>query len=166
MKKRNFLSLALIGAMFAGSAFAQTATSANWDQLSAAQRDVLTAQISERWNKATPEQRTRWLEHANKWSQMTPEQRAAASKGRGKFKAMSPAMREARRAVFYKAQSLKEADRKAFFESFRKMSEAERAAWVKANPVPADAKIKMPKRPHHGMGMKNAPAPMTPPPAK
>lgn len=169
MKKRNFLSLALIGAMFAGSAFAQTATTVGWEQLNPTQRDLLTAQIRERWDKATPEQRTRWLEHASKWSQMTPEQRAAAHKGRGKFQAMSPAAREARRAVFYKMQSLKDTERKAFLDSFFKMSEADRLAWVKANPAPANVRIKMPKRPPHGMGMgmpKPPAPPVTPPPAK
>lgn len=165
--KKYLITAALVAGSFAGQAFAQAMPA--WDQLSASQRDALTAQVESSWNKASPEQRARMMERANKWASMTPEQRAEARKGRAAFGKMSPEARDARRAVYYKVQSMDEAQRRTFLESFRKMTKEQRADWVKANPVPAGAEVKMPQ--HRGKhmgkgmhrGMKGADKPMTPP---
>ena len=141
--KLKLIALA-IGLSFSASAFAQSMPA--WDQLSAAQRDALTASVKERWNN-NPEHRAKMMEHAQKWASMTPDQRKAAMQGRKKFRQMSPERRDAMRAVYYKAQSYTDdAQRKTFLESIKKMTPEQRAAWVKANPVPAGADVKMPNR--------------------
>ena len=163
--KLKLIALA-IGLSFSATAFAQSLPS--WDQLSPAQRDALTASVKERWD-SNPQHRAKMMEHAQKWSSMTPDQRRAAMQGRAKYRQMSPERREATRAVFYKAQSFTDAaQRKSFLEGIRAMTPEQRAAWVKANPAPADAQIKMPHRGGKGMnrGMRGANKPMTPPPAK
>ena len=155
-----------IAMSFASSAFAQSLPA--WDQLTEAQRDTLAASVKERWNN-NPEHRAKMLEHAQKWTSMTPDQRKAAMHGRKKFREMSPERREGMRSVYYKAQSYTDAtQRKEFLDGIRKMTPEQRAAWVKANPAPADAKIDMPRGgKHHGRrGMKGEHHPMTPPPAK
>lgn len=158
--------LVLAAAMsFTASAFAQSLPA--WDQLTQAQRDTLSASVKQRWD-SNPDHRAKMLEHAQKWAAMTPDQRKAAMEGRKKFRDMSPERRDAMRAVFYKAQSYSDtAQRKEFLDSIRKMTPEQRAAWVRANPAPADAQINMP---HHGKhfgkrGMRGEPRPATPPPA-
>lgn len=144
--KIKLMALA-IAMSFSASAFAQSLPA--WDQLTPAQRDALTASVKERWN-SNPDHRAKMMEHAQKWAAMTPDQRKAAMQGRAKFRQMSPERREAMRAVFYKAQSYTDdAQRKSFLDEIRKMTPEQRAAWVKANPAPADAEVRFPNRGKH-----------------
>ena len=164
MKKQ--ILVAMVTLFIASTAAAQSLPA--WDQLTPAQRDALSAPVKERWN-ASPEHRAKMLERATKWSSMTPEQRALAAKGRSKFHKMSPEAQNATRAVFYKAQSFKDkTERKTFLDGLRKMTPEQRAAWVKANPAPADFKMEPRGRGgkhHRGAPMKrqfkdaSAPAP-------
>jgi len=90
--KIGISSILLLALLCAAPAFAQRATPdahPAWEQLSAAERDLLTAPIRERWN-SNPGERARMLEHAQRWQAMTPEQRKRAHHGMKRWSHMDP----------------------------------------------------------------------------
>src|SRR6476469_1960778 len=98
-------------------ALAQPAT-AQWEQLSPAERDVLIAPIRDRWNNADADQRRRMLEHARRWTTMTPEQREAAHKGMRRWDHLSPDQRDQARELFERMRSMPPEERHALKEKW------------------------------------------------
>src|SRR5207342_294660 len=87
-----------------------------WEQLSAAEREMLVAPVRERWN-SNPEARARMMDHAQRWQTMTPEQRQRAHHGMKRWASMTPEQRQELRA------------------KWKAMTPAERDAWIKAHPA-------------------------------
>jgi hypothetical protein len=104
-----------------------------WEQLTPAQRDLLVAPLRERWN-ANPGERARMYGHAERWRSMTPEQRARARRGLGHWEHMDPARRREMRALFEKMRTMAPEQRKALRDQWHGMTQAQRSAWVEANP--------------------------------
>ena len=136
-------------------ALAQQATPApassplpNWEQLTPAQRDMLTAPLRDRWNNS-PEDRSRMLNHAQRWHTMTPDQRGHARRGMQRWDDMNPDQRAQARAVFFAMRSMDKDARRAFMANWRTLTPQQKADWVKAHPVPAqaDRPQPMPARP-------------------
>lgn len=114
---------------------AQSAQSAlpAWEQLTPAQRELLIAPLRERWD-ANPGERARMYGHAERWRSMTPEQRTRARRGLGHWEHMDPARRRAMRALFGKMRTMSPEQRKALRDQWHAMTQAQRDAWVEANP--------------------------------
>ena len=131
------ISRILLLALFcAAPAFAQQATPGTqptWEQLSFAERDLLTAPIRERWN-SNPGERARMLEHARRWQDMTPEQRKRAHHGMKRWSHMDPEKRAEARALFGKMRDMTPEQRKALREQWHAMTPEQRKAWIEANP--------------------------------
>ena len=104
-----------------------------WDQLTPAQRELLIAPLRERWD-ANPAERGRMYGHAERWRAMTPEQRARARRGLGHWEHMDPARRREMRALFEKMRTMAPEQRKALRDQWHGMTQAQRNAWVEANP--------------------------------
>lgn len=111
---------------------AQTALP-SWEQLTPVQRELLIAPLRERWN-ANPGERARMYGHAERWRSMTPEQRARARRGLGHWEHMDPARRREMRALFEKMRTMSPEQRKALRDQWHGMTQAQREAWVEANP--------------------------------
>lgn len=130
---RNSLLLVLL---CAAPAFAQNAaqpvTQPAWEQLSAAERDMLIAPVRERWN-SNPAQRTRMMEHAHRWRTLTPEQRQRAHHGMKRWSHMSPGKRDRARALHGKMRDMSPEQRKALREQLKAMTPEQRKAWMQAN---------------------------------
>jgi len=103
-----------------------------WEQLSAAQRDVLIAPIRERWN-GNPGERPRMYDHARRWQTMTPEQRKRAHRGMRRWSHMKPEQRDEARALFEQMRALPPQERDALRAQWRKMTPEQRRAWVDAH---------------------------------
>ena len=134
--KIGISSILLLALLCAAPAFAQRATPdahPAWEQLSAAERDLLTAPIRERWN-SNPGERTRMLEHARRWQAMTPEQRKRAHHGMKRWSHMDPEKRAEARALFGKMRDMSPEQRKALREQWQAMTPEQRKAWIEANP--------------------------------
>jgi hypothetical protein len=112
-----------------------------WEQLSAAERDLLIAPIRERWN-AEPTGRTRMLEHAKRWQTMTPEQRRAAHDGMRRWSHLNPEQREHARALFERMRGMDPDARRAFREQWRAMTPEQRDAWLDQHPADPKAPAK------------------------
>ena len=112
-----------------------TATLPNWEQLTPAQRDTLTAPLRDRWNNS-PEDRGRMLDHAQRWRTMTPDQRSHARRGMQRWDNMDPAQRAQARAVFHAMRGMDKDARRAFMDNWRTLSPQQKADWVKAHPAP------------------------------
>lgn len=104
-----------------------------WEQLAPAQRELLIAPLRERWD-ANPDERARMYGHAERWRSMTPEQRARARRGLGHWEHMDPARRREMRALFEKMRAMSPEQRKALRDQWHGMTQAQRNAWVEANP--------------------------------
>lgn len=144
---RHALTLAMlvlaggVAATATPAAFAQdsgTATEAAapalpaWDQLTAAQRELLVAPLRERWN-ARPEARARMLSHAQRWQEMTPEQRQRARHGMHRWEKMDPEHRERMRVLFDQMRGMNAEQRKALRKQWHEMTPEQRKAWVERN---------------------------------
>ncbi|HEV8694567.1 MAG TPA: DUF3106 domain-containing protein [Lysobacter sp.] len=127
---RIFVLLALLSA---APAFAQQATSARtlpaWEQLSAAERDALTAPVRERWN-AQPAERARMLERAHRWQTMTPQQRQKLHRGARRWAHMNPAQREQTRALFQQMRQMTPEQRQQLRANWKSMTPEQRKAWM------------------------------------
>ena len=111
-----------------------------WDELTPAQREVLTAPIRERWNRA-PGERARMLERARRWQSLAPEQRRRAHHGMQRFEHMTDAQRTQARALFHALRGMDAAQRRAFLADWKSKTAEARRAWVDAHPAPRrDAK--------------------------
>jgi hypothetical protein len=130
------ISLLLV-LLCAAPAFAQQAaqpvTHPAWEQLSVAERELLTAPIRERWN-SNPAQRARILEHARRWQAMSPEERRGAHRGMKRWARMDPEKREQTRALFGKMRGMTPEQRKAMRAQWKAMTPEQRKAWIEANP--------------------------------
>lgn len=133
-----FVAVALAFAALPASAVdpAPAAALPDWDRLTPAQRELLVAPIRERWN-ANPADRARMLEHANRWRGLSPEQRRKFRRGVGRFEDMTPEQRAEARAVFQHMRRLDPEQRRALREKLKRMTPAERQAWLKSQAVPA-----------------------------
>ncbi len=129
----RFLLIALLMGAATSGASAQAAPPA-WEQLSAAQREVLIAPLRDRYNSAPAPQRQKMLRHAERWQAMSPEQRDQARKGMRRFEHMSPEQREQARALFGAMRGLPPAQRDALRERWRAMTPEQRRQWVRENP--------------------------------
>ena len=126
----------LLALLCAAPAFAQHTTPGThpaWEQLSTAERDLLTAPIRERWD-SNPGERARMLEHARRWQAMTPEQRQRAHHGMKRWSHMDPDKRAEARALFGKMRHMSPEQRKALREQWHAMTPEQRRAWIEANP--------------------------------
>lgn len=135
--KRLHLMLAL--ALAAGTVWAAAPPTAlpAWDQLSAAQHEVLIAPIRDRWD-ANPPARAHLFEHARRWQQLTPQQRARAHHGLGKWERMDPQQRQTMRALFHAMREMTPGQRRVLRERWRTMTAQQRRAWIAANPPAGD----------------------------
>ena len=104
-----------------------------WEQLSAAERDLLIAPIRERWN-AEPAGRTRMLEHAKRWQTMTPEQRKAAHDGMRRWSHLNPEQREHARAMYARMRGKDPQARRALSDQWRTMTPEQRDTWLEQHP--------------------------------
>lgn len=130
------LPLALALALPAAAQSADTALPA-WDQLTEGQREVLVAQVRQRWDDH-PDKRAHMLAHAERWQEMDPAQRERARRGAERWRQMDPGKREAMRALYARLRTLPEAERDALREQWRGMTPEQRRAWVKRNPAPPE----------------------------
>ena len=128
-------------ALCSTSAFAQSRAEQPlpaWEQLSAADRELLVAPIRERWN-ANPEQRARLMHHAKRWQSMTPEQRRHARHGMKRWAHLDPEERARARVLFGEMRRMNPGERKALRARWKEMTSAERDAWVEAHRKAAEA---------------------------
>ena len=107
-----------------------------WEQLSAAERDVLVAPIRERWN-AKPGQRAELLHHAQRWQSLTPQQRRHARHGMKRWSHLDPEKRARVRVLFGEMRKMTPEQRDALRTRWKAMTPAERDAWVEAHRQPA-----------------------------
>jgi len=107
-----------------------------WEQLSPDQREQLTATLRDRWNAATPAERTRMLTRAGRWQQMETLQRARISRAMSRWQALPPGEHQQLRALFHALSDMPEAERADFLKRWEAMSAEERNAWGEANPPP------------------------------
>ena len=137
MRASGIFSWLLLALLCAAPAFAQetarAATHPAWEQLSTAERDLLTAPVRERWN-SNPGERARMLEHARRWQAMTPEQRQRAHHGMKRWSHMDPEKRAEARALFGKMRHMSPEQRKLLREQWHAMTPEQRKAWIEANP--------------------------------
>lgn len=133
----RFVASLVLALQCALPAFAQetgrAATHPAWEQLGAAERDLLTAPIRERWN-SNPEERARMLAHARRWQAMTPEQRQRAHHGMKRWSHLDPGKRAEARALFGKMRRMSPEERKVLREQWHAMTPEQRKAWIEANP--------------------------------
>jgi len=108
----------------------------DWEQLSTAQREQLTIPIRDRWNSATPEQRTRMLSRAERWQQMAPDERTRISSAIGRWQNLPPGKHHELRALFHYLRGLDKPEREAFLTHWKSMTDAQRQSWAEANPAP------------------------------
>ena len=108
MKKAPALALAasLLSLLLATPAVAQDTAQPAWDQLPAADRELLLQPVRERWNNADAAQRARMLEHARRWRDMPPEQRARAHVGMRRFDKLTPEQQAQAREKAFRAPLL------------------------------------------------------------
>jgi hypothetical protein len=136
----------ILSLLCSAPAFAQTAPAGKaapttparsypaWEQLSAAEREMLVAPMRERWN-SNPEARDRMMQHAQRWQTMTPEQRQRMHRGMGRWDHMSPEQRAKARALFGEMRKLTPEQRQELRSKWKSMTPAEREAWIKAHPA-------------------------------
>ena len=132
MKSLFSRSLPFALLLLAGNALAQSASTQplpEWDKLTPQQREILIAQVRERWN-SDPDQRPRMLEHAQRWKDMSPEQRRQARKGMRRFEHMNPQQRQEARALFEQMKKLSPEQRRELREDWRRMTPEQRHMWV------------------------------------
>ncbi len=108
-----------------------------WDDLTPAQRELLIAPIRERWN-TNPDSRARIYGHAQDWRRMPPGERKRARHGMRRWEHMPPGKRDEMRALFHKMRGMTPEQRSALQKQWHEMSDAQRQAWVKANPPARD----------------------------
>lgn len=134
--------LSLCLALCAAPAFAQSGAQQDalpaWEQLSAADRDLLVAPIRERWD-ANPEQRARLMQHAKRWRSMTPEQRRHVHHGMKRWAHLDPEERARARVLFGEMRTMTPDQRRALRLRWKGMSPAERDAWIEARRKAAGA---------------------------
>lgn len=140
MKKAPALALAasLLSLLLTTPALAQDTAQPAWDQLPAADRELLLQPVRERWNNADAAQRARMLEHARRWRDMPPEQRARAHVGMRRFDKLTPEQQAQMKVLFDKTRGMDRRERRqafALFHAMRGMSvqqrDALRAQWSK-----------------------------------
>lgn len=107
-----------------------------WNQLNAAQREMLAplqsqwdqlpprrqqrmAEHAEHWNQLPQDRREKIQQHLERWAQMTPEQRRDATRNERTYQSMSPADRQRVQAAFQRFQSLTPAQRRMLIQRFR-----------------------------------------------
>lgn len=133
--------LLLLVALCPASAFAQSRAEQPlpaWEQLSAADRELLVAPIREHWN-ANPDKRARLMHHAKRWQAMTPEQRSHVRHGMNRWAHLDPEERARARVLFGEMRTMNPEQRKALRMRWKAMTPAERDAWVEAHRKAADA---------------------------
>jgi len=109
-----------------------------WEHLSSEQREQLTAPLRDRWDNASPEQRTRMLSRAERWQQMEPDARRRISSTIGRWQDLPPGQHHELRAVFHHLRTLDDAtERAAFLERWMAMTPEQRRAWAEEHPAPA-----------------------------
>jgi len=108
----------------------------DWEHLSAAQREHLTAPTRDRWNSASSEQRARMLARAERWQKMTPDERERISSTIGRWQNLPPGRHHELRALFHHLHGLAEPEREAFLAHWKSMSAEQRQIWTEANPAP------------------------------
>lgn len=104
----------------------------SWEQLSPAQREVLSTPIRERWNQAAYEQRLRWLRQAERWQNLSPEERRLVLQGIRRYRNADPETRARLRDIFEHMSTLPPSERKALREKWRALSPEQRRAWMQA----------------------------------
>lgn len=131
------------------TALAQTRTEANWEQLSGAERDLLTQPLRERWDNADTEQRQRMLAHAQRWRDMPPEERARARHGHDRFGRLTPEQKQQMRVLYEKTRGMSRPERQqtlVLFHVMRPMSSSEREAlrreWTTMTPEQREAWVR------------------------
>ena len=107
----------------------------DWEQLEAAQRELLIAPLRERWD-SNPEDRRKMLERAGRWQELTPEQRKRAHRGMDRWKHMTPEQRENARALYSHMRTLAPEAREALRRDWEQMSPEQQRAWARAHPAP------------------------------
>jgi hypothetical protein len=147
MKVLALRVLALGLALTASHALAQTSPAPlpTWDKLTPQQREALIAPVRDRWNRE-PEDRARMLERAQRWQAMTPEQRAQARHGMKRFEDMSPGQRREARALYGHMKTLTPEQRETLREQWKKMTPAQRDAWIRDNAPPPRDRDRRPER--------------------
>lgn len=121
----------------------------NWEQLDAAQRELLLAPVRDRWNLADAAQRQRMLDYAQRWRDMPAAERARARVGVKRFHRLSPEQQAQMRVLFAKTRDMQPQERREAFalfhamrgmnaqqrealrERWSRMTTDERAAWMR-----------------------------------
>lgn len=136
---RIFVLLVLLTWLVAAPALAQQATPARtlpaWEQLSAAERDLLIAPVRERWN-AKPAERARMLERAQRWQAMTPEQRQKLHRGVQRWEHLNPEQRKQTRALFHEMRQLTPEERQQLRAKWKTMTPEQRQTWLREHSAP------------------------------
>lgn len=137
MLLRYVLPVALLLAAFAAApAIAQSPPQpapGNWDQLGAAQRELLTQPLRDRWDHADAAQRQRMLAHAQRWRDMPAEERMRARRGYDRYDRLHPAQREQMRVLFERTRDMDRETRRhtlVLFHAMRGMDADQRKALV------------------------------------
>jgi len=108
-----------------------------WEALSAEQREHLIAPLRDRWNSASPEQRTRMLARAERWQQMEPGQRQRISGAIGHLQELPPIRHHELRALFHYLHTLPQSEHAGFMLHWHNMSPEQRREWEAAHPAPS-----------------------------
>ena len=129
--------LLLLAPMFA-SAQDQPASATplpEWNQLTSAQRDELTAPLRDRWN-SSPDERSRMYERARRWKAMPTDTRQRAHHGMQRWEKMSPEQRQHAQALFHAMRRMNDDERKDFLAKWHAMDPQQRSEWIDAHPAP------------------------------
>jgi len=134
---RLLLPLCLLATMAAQAqpAVAEAALP-TWEQLSAQQREQLTAAIRDRWDGSSPEERARMLARAERWQQMAPQMRERARHGINRLQDLTPEQRLELRALYHHLTTLPESARDALRAQWQAMTPDQRRAWAESHPAP------------------------------
>ncbi len=112
----------------AGAAAQQAAPSPLWQQLSAAQRDVL-APLGGDWNNLDDERRRKWLNLAARYPSMTPDEQARMRARMSYWASLSPKERVEARERYKRLQAMPPDQREALakqWEAYEALSPEER----------------------------------------
>lgn len=164
MRMPYLLVPALALGLFASAANAQEAPLGTWEQLSAAERELLLQPLRERWDAADAEGRQKMMAHARRWRDMPPEARARARQGRNRYDRLAPGEREQLHALYERTRHLPEAERRhalVLFHVMRGMNpaqrEALRAQWAGMSASEREAWVRQ-QRPAHPPHPRGRPA--------
>ncbi len=131
--------MAVAAALSMGTVNAQGIANTQWNELTAAQRQVLQP-LQPRWNEIDALRKQKWIDIAARYPKMTPEQQARTTSRMAEWAAMTPAQRNAARLQFEQVKQVPATERQARWDAYKSLPPEQRDALSKQaadrKPVP------------------------------